>query len=68
MLYTKTIVSQLYFNFKKNSISLNPHNSPLESGSERLNGLLKITKQLVRPCWEKIEWKIKDNTQCQFLE
>lgn len=55
MLYTKTIVSQLYFNFKKNSISLNPHNSPLESGSERLNGLLKITKQLVRPCWEKIE-------------
>ena len=59
MIYTKTIVSQLYFNFKNNSISLNPHNSPFyrlqESGSERLNGLLKITKQLVRPCWEKIE-------------
>lgn len=55
----KIIMSQLYFNLKNNNISLNPHNSPFyrlqESGPERLNGLQKITKQLVRPCWEKVE-------------
>lgn len=59
MLYTQNYYESTILNLKNNNISLNPHNSPFyrlqESGPERLNGLQKITKQLVRPCWEKVE-------------